>query len=138
MVGSLCIGYIGYMNIPNIPTVLQLQLILLALTYTRERTVYTPIILYIRLFKWLGYCKISKALISVCTINRNMGLKVCVGSYFSLSEYYDNDEHDLFMLYRFLFENLKKKNECKTTTFHTHFNTHKNVHISLLHILVYK
>lgn len=33
----------------------------------------------VRLCKWLGYCKISKALISVYTINRKMGLKVCWG-----------------------------------------------------------
>lgn len=57
----------------------QLQLILLALTYTLVRVLY---IVHIRLCKWLGYCKISKALISVYTINRKMGLKVCWGATF--------------------------------------------------------
>lgn len=60
---------------------------------------------YILLCKWLGYCKISKALISVYTINRKMGLKVCWEATFIHSFIHshiygnDNDEHDLFMLF---------------------------------------
>lgn len=81
----------------------QLQLILLALTYIDilERV----LCIYIRLCKWLGYCKISKALISVYTINRKMGFKVGWESYFCIRMI--TNENDLFM-YLYSIWKLKK------------------------------